>query len=77
MKNEVTNPMNLSIVEFEQNGSAKAKYGSALLTNLSKLLTLKLGSSYSRPNLNNMRKFYLVYPNLNLLDMSDKLTLRK
>lgn len=58
------------IVEFEQNGNAKAQYGTSLLTKLSKLLTLKLGKGYSRPNLNNMRKFYILYPNLS--DMSDK-----
>ena len=45
------------IVEFEQQGNAKAKYGTSLLTKLSKVLTLKLGTGYSRPNLNNMRKF--------------------
>lgn len=58
------------IVEFEQNGNAKAQYGTSLLTKLSKLLTLKLGKGYSRPNLNNMRKFYILYPNLS--DMSSK-----
>ncbi len=58
------------IVEFEQNGKAKAEYGASLLTRLAKLLTLKVGRGYSRPNLNNMRKFYLLYPNL--LDVSDK-----
>ena len=60
------------IVEFEQNGNSKAEYGTQLLTNLAKILTLKLGKGYSRPNLNNMRKFYVMYPNLS--DMSDKLT---
>lgn len=50
------------IVEFEQHGNAKSKYGTGLLTNLSKLLSVKLGRGYSRPNLNNMRKFYLAYP---------------
>ena len=50
------------LVEFEQNGKAKAKYGSGLLNAISKQLTLKLGKGYSRPNLNNMRKFYLLYP---------------
>lgn len=50
------------IVEFEQDGDAKAKYGTSLLTNLSKLLQAKIGRGYSRPNLNNMRKFYLTYP---------------
>lgn len=50
------------IVEFEQQGNIKAEYGKALLTTLSKLLCAKLGKGYSRPNLNNMRKFYLRYP---------------
>ena len=50
------------IVEFEQGGNSKSKYGSSLLTKLAKILTARLGSGFSRPNLNNMRKFYLVYP---------------
>ena len=62
------------IVEFEQDGNAKSKYGSSLLTQLSKILTARFGLGYSRPNLNNMRNFYLCYPSLNLSDMSDKLT---
>ena len=51
------------IVEFEQDGKGKAIYGKNLLSTLSKELTLRLGKGYSRPNLNNMRKFYLKYPN--------------
>lgn len=50
------------IVEFEQSGSAKAAYGKNILPELSRELTLRLGRGYSRPNLNNMRKFYLCYP---------------
>ncbi len=50
------------IVEFEQQGDTKAKYGTALLSSLAKILSAKLGKGYSRPNLNNMRKFYLLYP---------------
>lgn len=50
------------IVEFEQKGNAKAEYGTRLLTNLSHILRAKLGKGYSRPNLNNMRKFYALYP---------------
>lgn len=50
------------IVEFEQQGNAMAKYGTSMQVNLSKLLRIKLGKGYSRPNLNNMRKFYLLYP---------------
>lgn len=50
------------IVEFEQRGNVKAKYGTALLSSLAKILRMKLGKGYSHPNLNNMRKFYLLYP---------------
>ena len=57
------------IVEFEQQGNAKAKYGTAMLSNLAKLLRAKAGRGYSRPNLNNMRKFYLMYP---ICQTSDK-----
>ena len=60
------------IVEFEQEGNSKAKYGSALLSSLSKILRAKLGKGYSHPNLNNMRKFYLLYPNFQTL--SEKLS---
>ena len=59
------------IVEFEQDGSAKSKYGSNMMTKLAKILTMRLGRGYSRPNLNNMRKFYLLYP---ICQTSDKLT---
>ena len=65
------------IVEFEQRGYAKAKYGTSMLTNLAKLLRSKVGRGYSRPNLNNMRKFYIMYPNFQTSDIcqtSDKLT---
>ena len=57
------------IVEFEQQGNAKAKYGTSLLSNLAKLLRARVGRGYSRPNLNNMRKFYLMYP---ICQASDK-----
>lgn len=50
------------IVESEQDGKIRAAYGSKMLTMLSRELTLRLGKGYSRPNLNNMRKFYLCYP---------------
>ena len=51
------------IVEFEQKGNASAQYGSQLLSELAKRLTALLGKGYSKPNLYNMRRFYLVYPN--------------
>lgn len=57
------------IVEFEQQGNARAKYGTSLLSNLAKILRARVGRGYSRPNLNNMRKFYLIFP---ICQMSDK-----
>ncbi len=69
------------IVEFEQEGNARAKYGTALLSNLAKILRARIGRGYSRPNLNNMRKYYLLFPNCQTTDKSvancqtsDKLT---
>lgn len=59
------------IVEFEQQGNHRAKYGTGLLTNLAKILRARVGRGYSHPNLNNMRKFYLMYPNFQI---SEKLT---
>ncbi len=59
------------IVEFEQHGNARAKYGTALLSNLAKLLRARVGRGYSHPNLNNMRNFYLMYP---ICQTSEKLT---
>ena len=43
-----------------------------MLSTISKELTLRLGKGYSRPNLNNMRKFYLKYSNCQIV--SDKLS---
>jgi predicted nuclease of restriction endonuclease-like (RecB) superfamily len=50
------------IVEFEQKGETRAKYGEALLVNLSKDLTRLKGRGFSRSNLSYMRKFYLAFP---------------
>lgn len=50
------------IVEFEQSGNARAKYGDKLLLNISKDLTLSLGKGYSKSNLFNMRLFYSRFP---------------
>jgi len=46
------------IIEFEQGGNIKAKYGKALLENLLKDLSRLQGKGFSRSNLNNMRLFY-------------------
>ena len=60
------------IVEYEQGGQAKVAYGTSTLTILSQQLTARFGRGFSRPNLVNMRKFYLLYPNCQTV--SDNLT---
>jgi len=49
------------IVEEEQNGKDRAEYGKQLLKGLSKQLNQELGKGFSVVNLENMRKFYLIY----------------
>ena len=49
------------IVEYEQHGNDRAKYGDNLLQNLSKRLG---GKSYSATNLRSYRLFYMLYPKL-------------
>ena len=49
------------IVEYEQHGNDRAKYGEKLLLNLSKRLD---GKSFGLSNLKNYRQFYLQYPQL-------------
>jgi len=50
------------IVEFEQDGKAKATYGTSLLENLAADLTRAHGKGFSRSNLNYMRLCYQVFP---------------
>lgn len=50
------------IVEFEQGGATRAKYGKALITNLAKDLSLLHGKGFSRSNVVYMRLLYLRYP---------------
>lgn len=50
------------IVKEEQGGSSRAEYGTKLIENLSKYLTDTFGKGFSEANLQNMRKFYLTYP---------------
>ena len=50
------------IVEFEQGGNVKARYGEQLITNLAKDLTRLRGRGFSRSNLIYMRKLYLTFP---------------
>ena len=50
------------IVEEEQQGEVRATYGTRLIQNLSDLLTPIYGTSYNKRNLDYYRKFYLLYP---------------
>ena len=50
------------IVEEEQGGASRAEYGTKLIENLSRYLTDTFGKGFSEANLQNMRNFYLVYP---------------
>ena len=49
------------IVEDEQQGNIRAKYGKSVLKQLSLKLTKKYGRGFSVDNLENMRKFYLKF----------------
>ncbi|MCK4529765.1 MAG: DUF1016 family protein [Candidatus Marinimicrobia bacterium] len=49
------------IVEEEQKGKARAEYGKGILKGLSERLTKEFGKGFSVDNLENMRRFYLVY----------------
>ena len=55
------------IVEHEQNGSDKAKYGKKVLETLAEKLTDEFGKGFDVRNLRNMRSFYLTFPNRNAL----------
>ena len=50
------------IVENEQQGKARAEYGTQQLEQLSEALTREFGKGFDTTNLRNMRRFYLVYP---------------
>ena len=50
------------IVEFEQSGKDRAKYGSDLIATLSRDLKAGYGKGFGRRNVLDMRRFYLAYP---------------
>ena len=49
------------MVEEEQHGSERARYGAKVLDSLSEYLTREYGRGFSRSNLAGMRRFYLMY----------------
>lgn len=55
------------IVEFEQGGKERSQYGVKLLERLSADLTAKFGRGFSYVNLTQMRRFYLAWPPLQIL----------
>lgn len=50
------------MVEHEQRGEARARYGEELLARLAQDLTQQLGRGFSERNLRQMRLFYLAWP---------------
>ena len=50
------------IVEEEQKGEDRAKYGTYLIKELSKELTAEFGKGFTPQNLRNMRQFYKSFP---------------
>jgi len=50
------------IVEAEQGGKLRAKYGASLLKELSKKLTVEFGKGFDESNLRYMRLFYSAFP---------------
>ena len=55
------------IVREEQGGAARAAYGAQLLRRLGQALSREFGRALSERNLQQIRQFYLTYPNANAL----------
>lgn len=55
------------IVEYEQDGSLRAEYGKAVLQEVSERLQKEFGNGFSVRNLQQMKKFYALFPNANAL----------
>ena len=55
------------IVEEEQNGQERAKYGTKLIANLARQLTLEYGSGFSYRSLNEYRRLYLCFSDLEIM----------
>jgi predicted nuclease of restriction endonuclease-like (RecB) superfamily len=55
------------IVEFEQGGTVRAKYGAGLLDQIAARLTANFEKGFDASNLHKMRQFYRLFPNLDAL----------
>ncbi len=62
------------IVEEEQQGDDRAKYGIQLIKNISARLTSEFGSGFSQRNIEQMRQFYLVYSKAQTVSAEFKLS---
>lgn len=56
------------IVEEEQQGEIRAKYGTGLIKNLAAQLVPKYGNAYSKRNLDYYRQFYLSFNDLKIVN---------
>lgn len=56
------------IVEEEQNGQARAEYGTKLIKTLAEELIPFYGNSYSKRNLDYYRKFYQLFPDIEIVN---------
>ncbi|WP_294265285.1 PDDEXK nuclease domain-containing protein [uncultured Chryseobacterium sp.] len=50
------------IIEDEQDGELRAKYGKLVLKHLAAKLSLEFGKGFNERNLNNMRAFFVAFP---------------
>lgn len=55
------------IVEHEQNGNLRSEYGKNVLQDISERLQAEFGTGFSVRNLQQMKKFYVLFPNTNAL----------
>ena len=56
-----------TIVDDEQDGATRAKYGESVLADLAARLTTEFGKGFDERNLRNMRQFYRAFPIRNAL----------
>ena len=56
------------IVEEEQNGRERAKYGERIIKTLAEKLAPVYGSSYSKRNLDYYKRFYLLFPDAGIVN---------
>lgn len=54
-------------MEEEQQGQERARYGTKLIANLAQQLTLEFGLGFSYRSLNEYRRFYLIFSNLEIM----------